>query len=67
MGSSLTAFGYLNTNDTKPGGAVGTPEGCAATQKDHDRLENWAERHLTEFSKGNLIWPFLILMRDNEV
>jgi len=66
MGSSLKAFGYLNTNDTKWGGAVDPPEGCAAVQRDHDRLEKWAKWHLTEFNRGNFIWPFLILMLDSE-
>ena len=67
MGSPLKVFGYLNTNDTKLGEAVDIPEGCAAIQRDHDRLEKWAERHLTEFKKGNFIWSFLILMPDSEV
>lgn len=67
MGSSLKAFGYLNTNAMELGGVVDTPDGCAALQRDHSRLEKQAERHLTEFNKGNFIWPFLILMLDNEL
>jgi len=39
-------------DDTKLGGVVGTPQGCAAIQQDLNRLESWAERNLTRFNKG---------------
>ncbi|GAB0208171.1 mitochondrial enolase superfamily member 1 [Grus japonensis] len=33
-------------------GVADTPEGCAAIQRDLDRLENWMERNLMKLHKG---------------
>jgi len=42
---------------------VDLPEGCAAIQKDLDRLEKWASRNFLTFSKGK--YKVLHLGRNN--
>ncbi|PKU38186.1 rna-directed dna polymerase from mobile element jockey-like [Limosa lapponica baueri] len=39
-------------DDMKLGGVTDRPEGCAAIQRDLNRLEKWADRNLTKFNKG---------------
>jgi len=42
----------MYTEDTKMGGLPNTPEGCAAIQRDLNRLEKWADWNLMQFNKG---------------
>jgi len=46
-------------DNTKLGGVADTPEGCAAIQRDLDRLESWVQRNLMKFSKGKCQVPHL--------
>jgi len=39
-------------DDIKLKGGANTPKGHAATQKDLDRLEKWADGNITQFNKG---------------
>ncbi|GAB0178679.1 mitochondrial enolase superfamily member 1 [Grus japonensis] len=39
-------------DDRKLGGVADTPEGCAAIQRDLNRLETWVERNLMKINKG---------------
>ena len=39
-------------DDRKLGSVADTPEGCAAIQKDLDRLESWAARNQMRFNKS---------------
>ena len=44
---------------------VDTQEGCAATHRDLDRLEKWADRNVMKFNKQKC--KILHLRRDNSV
>lgn len=48
LGCALSKF----TDDVKLDGVTGASDGCAAIQRDPNRLENWAEGDLTKHNKG---------------
>ncbi|GAB0183246.1 mitochondrial enolase superfamily member 1 [Grus japonensis] len=56
-GQSCTLSEFAD--DTKLGGVADTPEGCAAIQRDMDRIEIWVERNLMKFNKGKCRVPHL--------
>lgn len=41
-----------STKNTELGLVAGTPEGWAAVQRDHGRLEKWAEKNLVGSAEG---------------
>lgn len=47
-GCTLSKF----TDDVELDGVTGTSDGCAAIQRDLNRLENWAKRDLKKHNKG---------------
>lgn len=38
--------------NTELGGMADTPDGCAAIQRDLDRLEKWSDRNLMKLNQG---------------
>jgi len=59
--STLSMF----VDDTKPGGVNDTPGGCAAIQRDLDRLASWVGRNLINFNKS--MCRVLHLGRNNHI
>ena len=54
---------YRFTGDRRLEGVVNRLNGCAAMQRDLNRLEKWANRNLTKISKGKC--KVLSLEKDN--
>jgi len=55
LGSAINNSAFLPQNaaeDTKLGGVADTPGGCAAIQRDLNRLESSAQRNLMKFNKA---------------
>ncbi|GAB0180959.1 mitochondrial enolase superfamily member 1 [Grus japonensis] len=50
-------------DDTVQGGVANRPDGCAATQRDMNSMEKWANTNLVKFSKGKC--KALLLERNN--
>jgi len=48
---------------TKQGGVADTLEGCAAIQRDLNRLEKWADKNLMKCNEGKC--KILLLRRNN--
>ncbi|KAK4826475.1 hypothetical protein QYF61_009471 [Mycteria americana] len=48
------------SEDTKPGGVVETPDGCATIQTDLNRVEKQTKRNLMKFSKVIRTWGGII-------
>ena len=54
-------LGIKFADDSKMGGVVNTPEGCAAIKWDLDRPESWAQRNLMEVQQGQVQGPAWLL------
>ncbi|KAK4823061.1 hypothetical protein QYF61_025400 [Mycteria americana] len=54
VGQENTSYYMLSkvTDDTELAGVAGTPNGCAAIQRDLEKLVKWVRRNLMGFNKG---------------